>query len=131
MLPRMIAITNAHHSPHVAYRDASRRDALLHVGGGDLPATAVRAPAREVREFREPREEWASIPAGQRFGPILARTRFFFCGGRRRLPLQRAGQAVADGKEREIDSFVSLELGVERADRLRVFVGVGGIGDRA
>ena len=41
----------------------------------ELSATAVHAPARESRE---PREEWASIQAGQRFPAILARTCILF-----------------------------------------------------
>ena len=48
----------------------------------------------------------------------------------RRLSLQRAGHAVADRKQREVDSLVGPELGVERADRQRVGVVVGGIDDR-
>ena len=36
--------------------------------------------------------------------------------------LQRAGHAVAHGEQDEVDAFVRLELGVERADRRRVGV---------
>src|SRR5476649_641910 len=44
---------------------------------------------------------------------------------------QRAGHAIADGEQREIDALVGLELGAERADRLSVLVLFGQIGDPA
>jgi len=108
---------------------------------------------------REPREESASVKQVQRFRRFLAsglldegRGQMWNVGrmhkslspspseasqpggklrGRACLPFQRARHPVADGKQRESDPLVGLELGVERADRRRVLVGLGEVGDRA